>query len=338
MNLAGCNQGQNKNTNENLLTNPYKRTEFMMGTIVNLKIYDKDKETVLDAAFKRMETLANSITVNEASSEVDKINDQAGKQPVKVSKDIFELIETGLDYSEKSAGSFDISIGPLTNLWRIGFPDARKPSQSEINDVLPLIDYKQVKMNKEEQTVFLNKENMQLDLGAIAKGFITDEVVELLKKNGVTTAIIDLGGNIFVMGKSPSSGEEWGVGIQDPFLSRGEVIGVIRESNKSIVTSGIYERYLKVDEETYHHLLNPEDGYPFNNDIAGVSVITKKSMDGDALSTAIFSKGIDGGLKFVETMDDVEAIFVSKDKKIYLTSGLKETFEVTNSEFEVVNY
>jgi FAD:protein FMN transferase len=337
--VAGCGGQSTKTENETLkkpelTTTPYKKTEFLMGTVVTVKIYDKGKEAVLEPAFERIQTLANQITVNEAGSEIDSINADAGIQPVKVSNDIYELMDAGNDYSIKSNGSFDISIGPLTDLWRIGFPDARKPAQSEIDAVLPLIDYKQIELNKKEQTVFLKKKGMQLDLGAIAKGFITDQVAEVLKENDVTTAIIDLGGNIYVMGNNPS-GKDWTVGIQDPFAPRGETIGVISESNKSVVTSGIYERVLEVDGKSYHHLLNPVDGYPFNNDLAGVTIISDKSVDGDGLSTSVFSKGIEGGLDFIEQFKGTEAIFISTDKKVYITSGLKDNFKLTNDKFEM---
>jgi thiamine biosynthesis lipoprotein len=176
---------------------------------------------------------------------------------------------------------------------------------------------------------------MLLDLGSIAKGFITDEVAEVLKEHEVTTSIIDLGGNIYVLGNNPS-GKKWTVGIQDPDASRGQVIGKITESDKSIVTSGIYERVLEVDGKKYHHLLNPADGYPFNNDLAGVSIVSEKSIDGDGLSTSVFSKGIQGGIEFIEKFEGAEAIFISTDKKVYVTSGLKGNFEITNDEFELV--
>ncbi|MCR2820125.1 FAD:protein FMN transferase [Lederbergia panacisoli] len=328
--LSGCGQS----TQSKVLTSPYKETEFLMGTVVTVRIYDDGKEAILDPAFKRIKSLADQITVNEQGSEIDDINKNAGIKAVSVSEDIYKLIEAGKKYSEKANGSFDISIGPLTSLWHIGFPDARKPDKDEIETTLPLVHYKDIELNKEEQTVFLKKKGMQLDLGAIAKGFITDEVVKVLNEYEVETAIVDLGGNIYVIGKNPS-GKDWTVGIQDPFSPRGEIVGKISASNISIVTSGIYERFLEVDEIKYHHLLNPQDGYPFNNDVAGVSIISDQSIDGDALSTVVFSKGIKDGMEFIEGIKGVEAIFISTDKKIYTTSGLKNEFELTNNEFRM---
>lgn len=336
--LVGCNQKEGaKAEDSKFVTNPYERTEFTMGTKVTIKIFDEGKEAVLKPVFDRIFDLAKKIDVNDEAieSEVDKINNNAGKEPVKVSDDIFELVTAGYNYSIAADGSYDITIGPLSELWRIGFPDARKPSQEEIDAVLPLINYKDIVLNEKDHTVFLKREGMMLDLGSIAKGFIADQVVEVLKEHKVTSAIIDLGGNIFVVGNNPS-GKKWTVGIQDPDASRGQVIGKILESDKSIVTSGIYERVLEVDGKKYHHLLNPADGYPFNNDLAGVSIISDKSVDGDGLSTSVFSKGIQGGLEYIEKYKGAEAIFVSIDKKVYLTSGLKGKFELTNPDFKLV--
>ncbi|MBS4199389.1 FAD:protein FMN transferase [Bacillus sp. FJAT-49732] len=328
--LSGCGQSHQPK----VLSSPYKETEFLMGTVVTIRIYDEGKEEVLEHAFKRIKSLADQITVNEQGSEIDNINKNAGIQAVKVSEDINKLIAAGKEYSEKADGTFDISIGPLTSLWHIGFPDARKPNDTEIESVLPLISFNDIELNTDEKTVLLKKKGMQLDLGAIAKGFITDEVAKVLIQHDVETAIIDLGGNIYVMGKNPS-GIEWTVGIQDPFSPRGEIVGKINESNKSIVTSGIYERFLEVDGMKYHHLLNPKDGYPFQNDVAGVSIITDLSIDGDALSTIVFSKGIKEGMKFIEGIKGAEAIFISTEKKIFTTTGLKNNFELTNDAFKM---
>lgn len=316
-----------------IMESPYKQTEFSMGTVVTIKIYDEEKEAVLDEVFERIESLASQIGLEEEGmSQIDKINANAAVKPVKVSEEIFQLVEAGKRYSQEAEGSFDITIGPLTTLWHIGYDDARKPDQVEIDDVLPLIDYQKVILDKENNTVYLENEGMRLDLGAIAKGYIADQVNTVLEENEVTTAIIDLGGNIYVKGNNPS-GNEWTVGIQDPFSTRGETVGKIEASNQSIVTSGVYERYLEEDGERYHHLLDPKAGYPFDNEIAGVTIVSEKSMDGDALSTLIFSKGLDDGMAFIENQSGVEAIFVDKDKKIYITSGLEEEFELTNESF-----
>ncbi|SEL17980.1 ApbE family protein [Carnobacterium iners] len=179
---------------------------------------------------------------------------------------------------------------------------------------------------------------MRLDLGAIAKGYITDEAVSNLKANGVNTAIVDLGGNIYVLGNSPrAKGADWNVGIQNPFEARGEVVGSIPISDKTVVTSGIYERFIEADGKKYHHLLDPKTGYPFDNSLAGVSIVAEKSIDGDGLSTEAFSKGLEGGLNFINQSKEIEAVFITKDKSIYLSKGLKDLFRINDDEFILKN-
>ncbi|MEQ6377182.1 FAD:protein FMN transferase [Bacillaceae bacterium S4-13-56] len=331
--VAGCSAAQGQSVK--LLKEPYKQTAFLMGTVVTVKVYDEEKGAAVEKAIARIQELANQISPEEQDSEIDIVNDSAGIEPVRVSDDVFRLIKEGKRYSSDADGSFDITIGPLTRLWHIGFDDARKPEQSEIDVVLPKINYENVVLNEEEKTVFLKERGMKLDLGAIAKGFIADEAVKVLREENVTTAIVDLGGNIYVMGNNPS-GNPWRTGIQDPFSARGKTIGIFPASDLSIVTSGVYERYIEVNGVRYHHLLNPADGYPFEGDIAGVSIISKYSIDGDALSTTIFSKGLGDGLKHLENMEGVEAVFVTFDKKVYITKGLKN-FEITNDEFTMGN-
>lgn len=311
-----------------LTTTPTEDTQFLMGTVCTIKIYNKKKSKALEDGFDRIKELADKITVNQKGSEVDKINAQAGIKPVKVSKDVFDLCQKAYYYSQNSDDSFDMAIGPITSLWRIGFPDARKPSQKEISARLPLVDYHQVVLNADKQTVYLKKKGMKLDLGGIAKGFITDQVKQVLQKDGVTSAIIDLGGNVYVLGVSPTNHSNWTVGIQDPKRSRGTAIGSLPEMNKTIVTSGIYERYLKVGKTVYSHLMNPKTGYPFQNNLMGVSIITKNSVDGDALSTATFDKGLKKGYQYIEAKKGTDAIFITKDRKVYVTSGLKDKFKL----------
>ena len=326
--IAGCNKKSAVDTPK-INKEPYSDQQTLIGTYVQIRIYDDGKEAVLKKSFDKVKDLGDRITVNEKGSEIDEINDQAGIKPVKVSNDVYELIKRAAEYSADSDGGFDMAIGPVTQLWHIGFPDAKKPSQAEIDKALKLVNYKKVQLNDKEKTVYLEEKGMALDLGAIAKGFITDEVVKVLEENDVRTAIVDLGGNIYVLGNSPrEKGADWNVGIQDPNKARNTVIGKIKESNKTLVTSGIYERYLEVDGQKYHHLFDPNTGYPFDNDIAGVTIITDQSIDGDGLSTAVFSMGVKKGLEYVEDLENVEVIFVTKDDNVYVSKGIEKTFEL----------
>lgn len=316
---------------EGMRSDPYRQEEFLLGTYTRLSVYDEGKKEALTPAFAKMRELGDKITINESGSEIDAINEKAGIEPVVVSADVYELVKTAKDYSVQSKGAFNLVIGAITQLWRIGFDDARKPSQAEIDEALTKLDYNKVQLNDEEKSVYLEEPGMVIDLGAIAKGYIADEVANVLKAEGVTSGIVDLGGNILVIGHSyRGADKDWNVGIQDPNDARGTVIGSVKVADKTVVTSGIYERYLEIDGEKYHHIFDTNTGYPVANDLASVSVITEHSMDGDALTTLIFAKGLEEGLKFVEeqTPAGTEAIFITREGKVYVTKGLKDNFEL----------
>ncbi|MBC5630198.1 FAD:protein FMN transferase [Clostridium sp. NSJ-6] len=334
--LVGCSQNTKKNE-ETAQQEPVKRTEMLMGTVISVTLYDSTDESILDKVFDKVKNLEETFSINETGTEVDKINDNAGIEPVKVSDDTIEVVKEGIYYSDLSHGKFDITIGPLVKLWNIpDRPTEDIPTQDELNLVLPLTNYKDVVIDEANKTVFLTRPGMMLDLGGIAKGYAADVISKMLTDEGVKSAIIDLGGNIFAHGEKVS-GDAWKIGIQNPFSNRGEIVGAISVKNKSIVTSGIYERYIEVDGVKYHHILNPETGYPYENDIAGITIISDKSTTGDALSTSVFALGIEEGMKFVEELDDVDAIFVTKEKGIYVTSGIKDNFELRDENFKLMN-
>ncbi len=334
--LVGCSQNTKKNE-ETAQQEPVKRTEMLMGTVISVTLYDSTDESILDKVFDKVKNLEETFSINETGTEVDKINDNAGIEPVKVSDDTIEVVKEGIYYSDLSHGKFDITVGPLVKLWNIpDRPTEDIPTQDELNVVLPLTNYKDVVIDEANKTVFLTRPGMMLDLGGIAKGYAADVISKMLTDEGVKSAIIDLGGNIFAHGEKVS-GDAWKIGIQNPFSNRGEIVGAISVKNKSIVTSGIYERYIEVDGVKYHHILNPETGYPYENDIAGITIISDKSTTGDALSTSVFALGIEEGMKFVEKLDDVDAIFVTKEKGIYVTSGIKDNFELRDENFKLMN-
>ena len=327
--LVGC-------SNKNDDNKPLAKTGYFMGTVINIKLYDHKDEKIIDKAFEEVKKIEELVSINMSNTELDEVNDNAGIKPIKVSDDTYNIIKRGLEYSTLTDGSFDITIGPIVKLWSIGLPEARVPSDSEITEKLQYINYKDVELNDSEKTVFLKKAGMIIDLGAIAKGYTADVIATNLKNDGVNRAIIDLGGNIYALGNK-SENTPWKIGIQNPDQSRGEIIGYIQVENKSIVTSGIYERFIEENGVKYHHILSSKTGYPYDNDIAGVSIISDKSMDGDALSTSVFSMDLEKGLEFVNSLENVEAIFVTKNQEIYLTKGAHELFNLTNEDFVIMN-
>ena len=326
--IVGC---ANEDSNQ-----PISRTEIFMSTPVSITIYDGGSENILDKAFEKVEEVEELVSINKENTEISELNKNAGIEKVKLSDISYDILKKGLEYSKLSNGSYDITIGPLVKLWNIGFEDAKVPSKDEINEVIGSIDYNNIEINDSTKEVFLTKKGMEIDLGSIAKGYIADEIANILKQEGVNRAIIDLGGNIYALG-SKSSDSNWKIGIQNPFNDRGEVVGAIEVSDKTVVTSGIYERFIEEDGVKYHHILNPKTGYPYETDIAGVSIIADESIDADALSTLTFTKGVEEGLRFIEGLDNLDAIFITNDKKIYITKNIRDKFNIINTEFEIVN-
>jgi thiamine biosynthesis lipoprotein len=324
---AGC-------ANQKLPNNPTSKTELVIGTVCTITLYDTNDDAIIDKAFTRLRELENILSINKDNTELDTLNKMSGIEPVEVSDDTFNVVKKGLEYSKLSGGALDITIGPLVKLWGIGTDNAKLPSEEEISEKKALVDYNKIEIDDTKKSIFLKDPNMIIDLGAIAKGYAADEVAKILKDAGVSSAIIDLGGNIYVIGNKIDD-TPWKVGVQNPEKSGGDTIGFVNVSNKSIVTSGVYERYFEYQGKNYHHILSPKTGYPYDNNILGVSILSEKSIDGDSLSTTLFAIGIDEGLKLINSIDGVDAVFITKDHELYLTSGFKEVFTLTNNNYKI---
>ncbi|NEZ70652.1 FAD:protein FMN transferase [Clostridium botulinum] len=315
---------------------PVSRETYLMGTIINIKAYGKNADKAIQASVDKISDIENKMSLNISTSEVNKINKNAGISPVKVSKNTFDVVKASLIYSEKSKGSFDITVEPLVSLWGIGTDKARIPSKDEISNALKLINYKDVIINEKESTVMLKRKGQAIDLGAIAKGYTADELKKVLLNYNVSSAFLSLGGNVYVLGNKPDK-TPWKIGVQNPLEPRGDYLGIVSVSDKSVVTSGNYERFFERNGKRYHHIFDTKTGYPAEKGLISVSIISDKSIDGDALSTSVYTLGLDEGKKLIESLNNVEAVFVTKDKKVYITSGLKDTFKLTNTDFKLQN-
>lgn len=314
---------------------PESQTELVLGTTVTITLYDDAPQGIFERAFGRVQEIEEKMSVSDEdydSTELMEVNRNAGIRPVRVSEDTFHVIERGLYYGELSGGLFDISIEPLVDLWGIGTEGEQVPSDEEIAELLPLVDYRNVELDAEEKTVFLTQEGMGLDVGGIAKGYAADEVARILRGAGIEHALLDFGGNILTVGRKPD-GSEWRIGIQSPGDGRGDYLGIATSGPQTIVTSGDYERYFIEDGTRYHHIIDPRDGYPARSGLASVTVFTEHSMAADALSTSLYIMGLEAGMEFAEEQDDIEAIFVTKEQQVRLTSGLAGVFRVTNENY-----
>ncbi len=238
-----------------------------------------------------------------------------------VSDILYEILEKGLYYSEISEGVFDITIEPESSLWDFISDNRKVPEDKKIKEAVKLTGYKNAFLK--DKKLVLKIPGMGIELGAIAKGFIADKLKEHLKENGVTSGTVNLGGNVLCIGKK-TDGSPFRIGIQHPFENRNEVITAVKAEDISVVSSGVYERYFMQDGKMYHHILDPSTGYPYNNGLVAITVISGKSVDGDALSTTCFAMGLEKGMEFANSLDSVYALFITEDGKLHYSEGFKE--------------
>ena len=288
---------------------------FYLDTVITLTAYVKDVQVLNDALaecgrYERM--LSRTIE----GSDVWNIN-HAGGSPVSVSDDTAAILETALRVSELSGGAFDVTIAPVSTLWDFTSGAAVLPDADVISEAAARVDYTKIRL--EGNTVTL-PEGMMIDLGGIAKGYIADAVKQYLVDRGVTSGILSFGGNIVAIGLKPD-GTLWRVGIQDIDQPTGAYMLVTANSGGSTVTSGIYERGFELDGQYYHHILDTATGWPVQNELASVTILSESSVWGDALSTAAFALGMQGGTELIEGLEGIEAIFIQRDRTVIGTSG-----------------
>ncbi|MDE1313578.1 FAD:protein FMN transferase [Vibrio aestuarianus] len=295
----------------------------MMGTFIDLVVHHQNGEQLIKDAYIQLKDYATRFTVNQADSELMRVNRNAGIAPIVVAPDLFELIKLGKHYSEDVSTPFNIAIGPLVKTWRIGFQEATVPSQEVINEKLALVDPTQIILNEQQHSVFLSQKGMEIDLGSIAKGYFADQVMQRLTEAGVDNGYISLGGNVLTIGHSPNNpNNAWNVGIQNPLSQRGDVIRIVPLQGMSMVTSGINERYFESNGQRYHHLLDGKTGMPISTDIASLTIISKHSVDGEIWSTAGFLPSTSQSISYLNTIEGIEAIAVSIDGDVLTTNGL----------------
>ncbi len=318
INFSGCSKQEN----------PISKSNFQLNTIVTITLYDSTDETIIDDCFELIDSYEQLFSRTIPSSEIYKIN-HSTDTVTDLSKETMELINIGLYYSNLSQGAFDITLEPITSLWNFGSDEQRLPSQEELTNALKGVGYQNLLVK--EATVTLLKENMGLDLGAIAKGYIADKVKEYLLSRDVKSAIINLGGNVLCVGKKPD-GSDFKIGIQKPFEDRSDTVAIMDLSDVSVVSSGIYERYFKEGDVLYHHILNPFTGYPYANELTSVTIISDTSVDGDSLSTSCFALGLEKGLELINSLENTYACFITQDGQLHYSKGFLENITVTETE------
>ena len=322
--LSGCSTKKEEAWDGTYITD----SRFLLNTIVQLTLYDSKDTSILEGAFDVCESYEEVYSRTLESSELYKLNartlpEKDGKYTV--SDDLADLITKALHYSQISNGAFDLTIAPVSSLWNFTSSDPVLPDDAKIKEGLKHIDYN--KVHVEGNQVWFDDDKTTIDLGAIAKGFIADRIKDYLLKNNVSSAMINLGGNVLCVGEKPD-GSAFNVGIQMPFADRNETCAIMELRDMSVVSSGIYERYITVGGKSYHHILNPKTGYSYENNLVAVTIVSKESVVGDGLSTSVFALGLEKGLELIDSLDDVYAVFITDDYELHYSDGFKEAITV----------
>jgi thiamine biosynthesis lipoprotein len=315
---------------------PVSKDGYYLDTICSVSVYrmkdddgavkkasgmEDQANEAIDKAFAECKELEALLSRTREDSDVSRINAAKGEW-TEVSGQTSEVIKKGIEYSELSDGDFDITVGGLTEQWdfHAAEGEAKLPDEKALAEAAKHVDYR--KIETDGNRVRLTDPESRLDLGGIAKGYIGDKMTEVLEKKGVVSATVNLGGNVICIG-SKTDDEDFVIGVETPFSDRTEIIGKIKARDKTLVTSGVYERKIEVDGKTYHHILDTKTGWPVKTDLDAVTLIADKgrSADIDALSTTCLIKGSKEGKKFIEGLDGIEAVFVLSDGSILTTDG-----------------
>ncbi|MDR1515386.1 MAG: FAD:protein FMN transferase [Synergistaceae bacterium] len=313
--------------------NERSRESLAMDTIIRVSVNSgktpEELDRILDGAFELIAGLDDSLSMHKASSDISRVNANAGQKPVKVAPRTAAVLWTAAAAANLTDGAFDVTIGPVTALWQIR--DAKNsrltlPGRDEIEDALSLVGADMMTVSA-DNLIYLKKEGMKLDLGGIAKGFAASETGNFLAEAGIESALIDLGGDVLALGSRPN-GAPWRIGIQHPYRPRGEPICSITVNGASVITAGVYERFIKIGGKRYPHIFDPRTGRPIEGSLLSATVVTDDPTTGDALATAFMTLGLEKSKKLLESLPGVEAIFVSRgqaddEPELYVTSGIK---------------
>ena len=343
MMLCGCSQGQNQTSSkaevsvqsevseesevskeESKLPEPESRDVFAMDTYMVLKAYGSNAKKALEEAEKEIQRLESLFSVKKYDSDISKINANSGN-PVTVNASTRTAIAKALEVGKMTDGALDISVYPIVREWGFTTGDSETDPYYKIPDEwlidwhLGNVGYDKITINGSIVTV---PTGMEIDLGAVAKGYASDAVLQILDENKINSALINLGGNVYALGRKPDN-TKWKVGIQNP-VDTNKMICTLAIENKAVITSGNYERVFEIDGKKYWHIIDPQTGYPADNGIISATVIGDSGLDCDALSTALFVMGTEKAIDFCKKHKEIEVILVTKDMKIYATDGLKK--------------
>jgi thiamine biosynthesis lipoprotein len=302
---------------------------FGMGTVMAHRLFGGRAEEALQAVQAEAVRLEGLLSRFIPESDVGRLNRSAGAGPERVSDETYEVLARAAAFSQHCPGLFDVTVGPLIDLWRGRGESREPPDGAAIRRALSLVDHVCLELSPRERTARLKKPGQSVDLGGIGKGFAADRFLEVFRRYGVTSAFTNLGGNVAALGAKPD-GYPWRVGIRHP-RKDGELIGAVSVADRSVVTSGDYQRcFIGSDGKRYHHILDPVTGYPAESGLVSVTVVAESSMDADALSTVLFVAGREKGLALLKEYPGTDAVLVDGDLRVTITAGLKDSFQAAD--------
>lgn len=319
--ISGCNS-------ETISEQKYTDTVFAMDTVMDFTIYaSADGEAVLQEAQQEVERLDGLLDRGNMDSEVYRINRE---KTTEISKEVASVLETALSISKETAGAFDPTIAPVVDLWGFYGHDYRVPSDAELQTAIEHVGYQNVLLEDHHISIPIDT---SIDLGGIGKGYASDKIIELFKKNDIKSALISLGGNVHTIGNKPD-GTPWIIGIADP-KEPSQHIGTLQITGKAVVTSGGYQQCFEQDGTIWHHIIDPKTGKSSDSGLLSVTIIADEGTRADGLSTALFVMGLEQSIEFWRSAHDFEAVFVDAEGKIYVTAGISDAFQ-SDSEVLVI--
>jgi len=318
--LCGCKQ-EEPPPEEPAEEESYLATLLAMDTVMKLTVYGENGQEAADQAAERIRELEALLSTTDEDSEIYAANHSEG-QPTALSADTAELLEQALELCEAAGGALDVTIYPVVRAWGFTTGNYRVPEEEEIRGLLANVDYTRPLLEGRNLTL---PAGMEIDLGAVAKGYTGDQVMEFLKGRGVSSAIIELGGNVQTLGAKPD-GSAWRVAVRAPDGSG--YAGVLEVTDQAVVTSGGYERYFEQDGELYWHILDPSTGYPARTGLASVTIVADRGVDADALSTALFVMGREAAAEYWRAHGGFECILIDEEGAVTITGGLEDRFSL----------
>ncbi|MCL1849545.1 MAG: FAD:protein FMN transferase [Clostridiales bacterium] len=314
---------------------PMSGQSFLLDTLVNIAIYDNDDQSLLQDVFDEISRLDSILSVAAPGGDPAKLAENAGKGYAVLSDDAILLLNESIRFSVLSGGAFDCTVEPLVSLWGIKDGEGHYPSGEEVAKALSLVDYQKIRI-EEGNRAMLAQAGMEVDFGAIAKGYIADRVKMMLIDRGVSSALIDLGGDIALLGSKPDD-SCFRIGLRDPGGGANDILGIFEVADMCLASSGSYERFFIHEGKAYHHILDVGTGFPADNELLQVTILSNSTTGSEGYSTTAFLLGLARGLALVESADGVEAVFVTKDNRVYVTDGIKDRFRLTATAYALAN-